>query len=351
MDSELWLPFADLVRQLVMADGDIQVSIPPDIEAFVHSAAFEKLGASSVQVETALSFHGRAETQGVVYYGASGPMQEGRYPSVHILTDGLDGPCHSVDEKGLRHVVLTPRNSADRGGLAAPGTVELAIAAVLSAPSFLERHFLITAGPTVEDIDPVRFISNRSSGKMGLALAEAAVIRGAQVTLIHGPMRVDIPDYPGLTAVPVRSASSMYDRVMAGIAECDVAIMCAAVADFTPATVASQKIKKETGALACLTLERTPDILAAVGRLDRRPLLAGFAAETDNVAGNALAKLERKNCDLLCANDVSEAGSGFGSDTNRITIYRRGEPDIALPMLTKEAAAARIMDVIQNMLP
>lgn len=205
---------------------------------------------------------------------------------------------------------------------------------------------LITAGPTVEDIDPVRFISNRSSGRMGVALARAAARRGAQVHLVHGPLQVPVPRGARLRAVAVRSAREMHDAVMRLAARADVAVLCAAVADFAPVRAARSKLRKEGRPRVTLRLERTPDILASLGRRRKRPLLVGFAAETENVERNALAKLLRKNCDLVCANLVGVKGSGFGSRTNRVTICRRDGSLTRLPTMTKERAAGRILDEV-----
>jgi len=213
---------------------------------------------------------------------------------------------------------------------------------------YKSRRVLITAGPTIEDIDPVRFISNRSTGRMGIAIAVAAANRGAQVILVHGPLRVDVPSQPDINPVPVRSAQDMYDAVMAHVGDVDAAILCAAVADFTPVAPSSKKIKKGGGELLRLELTRTRDILAAVGAMENKPLLVGFAAETEDVARNARKKLEQKNCDILCANDVSKDESGFESETNRVTIYRRDGVMIELPLLSKRETAERILDEISE---
>ncbi len=231
--------------------------------------------------------------------------------------------------------------------LAGPEAVGEAVAAAVTRPDLAGKGVLVTAGPTVEDIDPVRFLSNRSSGLMGLALALSAWRRGAAVTLVHGPLQVAVPALPGLAAVPVRSAAQMHRAVMECVDAQAAAILCAAVADFAPRQVAEQKIKKTTAAGGdepILPLRRTPDILAALGALPRRPYLVGFAAETEHVQAHALDKLRRKGCDLLCANDVTEPGSGFAVTTNRITILSRDGSITPLPLLSKSAAADRILD-------
>jgi len=209
------------------------------------------------------------------------------------------------------------------------------------------RDLLVTAGPTVEDIDPVRFLTNRSSGRMGLALAAAAARRGARVCLVHGPVRVPVPPVDTLEAVPVRSARQMHDAVMARIHGVQIAVLCAAVADFTPAQPAAQKIKKtdREGGMP-LALERTPDILAALGRLHPRPLLVGFAAESENVLEHAREKLRRKGCDILCANDISRDDRGFDSERNEVTLLYRDGTVTALPLQGKETLAHGILDAI-----
>lgn len=207
---------------------------------------------------------------------------------------------------------------------------------------------LVTAGPTVEDVDPVRFLSNRSSGRMGVALAAVAARRGANVILIHGPLRVPVPPLDNIAEVAVRSARQMRDAVLASVLRVQAAIFCAAVADFAPAVMAEKKIKKDRLETLRLDLQRTPDILDEVGRLPRKPLLVGFAAETGDPAPSAREKLSRKNCDMICANDISEPGVGFEADNNRITIIKKqGEP-VVLPLLPKEEAARLILNQVQQ---
>jgi len=187
--------------------------------------------------------------------------------------------------------------------------------------AMIGRRIVVSAGPTFEDIDPVRFLGNRSSGKMGFAIAAAAARRGAQVVLVAGP--VALPTPAGLQRIDVRSAGQMHAAVMAAL-PAEVYIGAAAVADFTPAHVAGGKIKKHADGDTGLTLQlvRTRDILAEVAGHPQRPrLVVGFAAETDNVEGYARGKLERKKLDLICANRVGLAGSGFESDDNELVVY------------------------------
>jgi phosphopantothenoylcysteine decarboxylase/phosphopantothenate--cysteine ligase len=208
-------------------------------------------------------------------------------------------------------------------------------------------HILITAGPTREAIDPVRFLSNRSSGRMGFALATAAVRAGHSVTLIAGPVHLTSP--PGVTRVDVTSAGEMFEAVKSAIGGADAAIFAAAVADYRPVNPAAQKIKKSAATLT-LTLERTPDILGSVRHeFGWRGTLVGFAAETENVAGHAREKLERKGCDLIVANDVSGAGIGFDSADNEVSlIYRDGSVG-NWPRMTKDAVADRLIAEITRL--
>ena len=214
-----------------------------------------------------------------------------------------------------------------------------------AASSLAGEHVLITAGPTYEAIDPVRGITNRSSGKMGYALAESALAMGAEVTLITGPVALTPP--AGVRAIHVRSAAEMLDAVLANFDATTMVVMAAAVADYRPANSAVQKIKKD-GSPLVLELEPTEDILATVGRIKGSRLLIGFAAETENVVANALKKLQRKNADLMIANDVSASDAGFDVDTNRVTLVSALET-IELPLLTKRQAADRIFAAALNL--
>ncbi len=218
----------------------------------------------------------------------------------------------------------------------------------LTKQDFAGRRVLITAGPTAEDFDPVRFVTNRSTGRMGVALARMAAWRGANVTIVHGPMSWPIPPNGGIHACPVRNAQSMYDAVMARVADMDLAILCAAVADFTPIEYSNVKIKKQKSAdgVFSLKMKRTPDILDSIGHSSgHRPFLVGFAAESDHVQAYAQAKLESKNCDMLCANDVTKPGSGFAVGTNQVTVFKRDGSIVELPQMSKEDVARRVLDM------
>ncbi len=206
---------------------------------------------------------------------------------------------------------------------------------------FAGQTVLITAGPTCEDLDPVRFLTNRSSGKMGYALADAAHRRGAQVVLVSGPTDLKIPE--GVDWVPVRATEEMRQAVRDRAAEASIIIMSAAVSDYRPARAQEMKMKRGDDRVT-LELEPTPDILAELSREKGRRVLVGFAAETDHLAENARSKLVRKGADLIVANDVTQEGAGFDTDTNIVTLFLRGGREIPLPKMSKFEVANRILD-------
>jgi phosphopantothenoylcysteine decarboxylase / phosphopantothenate---cysteine ligase len=216
-------------------------------------------------------------------------------------------------------------------------------------PSWVGKHIVVTAGGTQEPLDPVRYIGNRSSGKMGYAIATAARDRGAQVTLVAGESALSDPWGVAVRRAP--SARAMHAAVLDACAGADALIMAAAVADYRPETVAEQKIKKTGGALE-LHLVQNPDILKAVdATYGDRLVKVGFAAESRDVLAEAARKLVAKGLHLICANDVTEAGSGFGTDTNRVTLLGRDGTQEELPLMTKEAVAERILDRVEGLMP
>ena len=230
------------------------------------------------------------------------------------------------------------------GRLVGPDAIVSAVRDVLQVRRDLEgQTILLTAGPTQEDLDPVRFLTNRSSGRMGYAVAEAAAQRGARVILISGPTALETP--AGVTRVNVRTAAQMLRAVEDQFTQATTAIFAAAVADFRPVDIASQKIKKTAGEVT-LRLEPNPDILATVARKKENRLIVGFAAETGKVAENARKKLAEKNADLIVANDVTAEGAGFDVDTNIVTLFARDGRDLPLPKMTKREVAHRILDEV-----
>ena len=203
--------------------------------------------------------------------------------------------------------------------------------------------FLITAGPTREKLDPVRFISNRSSGKMGYALAEMAYKFGHEVCLITGPVNLNTP--AGIEMIYVESADDMYNAVKNNIEDCDCLIMAAAVADWTPEVCHTSKLKKDSFD-GVLRLKRTKDILLEMIKFKRERLFVGFAAETDDLIKNAINKLEAKGLDLIVANDITQPGAGFGGDTNIVTIFASQGGVIELPQIKKVDVAKKIIEKI-----
>ena len=228
------------------------------------------------------------------------------------------------------------------GRLAGQEAILAAVRAVLQAKQDLRGEtILVTAGPTCEDLDPVRYLTNRSSGKMGYAVAEAAAKRGAKVILISGPTSLETPR--DVERVDVRSAQQMHEAVTKYLAASTMAVLAAAVADYRPSEQASEKIKKSSAALS-ISLEPTIDILMDVAKAKGERVIVGFAAETENVAANARNKLVLKNADLIVANDVTAEGAGFDHDTNIVTLFSRDGRDLPLPKLTKAEVAQRILD-------
>jgi phosphopantothenoylcysteine decarboxylase/phosphopantothenate--cysteine ligase len=206
-------------------------------------------------------------------------------------------------------------------------------------------RFLITAGPTREPIDPVRYISNRSSGKMGYAIAEAALAAGHDVTLISGPVNLDPP--PGAQFASILTSDEMYCAVHRHARECDVLVMCAAVADYKTPKVSATKIKKRNEHFA-LDLIPTRDILASLPHEDRQFLLVGFAAETSDIEENAKQKLRAKKCDIIVANDVSSADSGIESDENEVTIFFRNGEKKKISRASKNIIARELIKILIN---
>jgi phosphopantothenoylcysteine decarboxylase/phosphopantothenate--cysteine ligase len=246
--------------------------------------------------------------------------------------------------------------SAEHGELASGLVGEGRLAEPEHIVSTLHQHFaesqplqgrqvLLTAGPTSEALDPVRFISNHSTGKMGYAIAEAAAARGAQVTLVSGPTTLSV-QHLAIKLIRVQSAQEMYEAAAQYFPQADVTILAAAVADYRPATKANKKIKKSEDHFS-LEMVKTVDIAATLGQQKtRQQLLVGFALETDNEWNNALGKLQRKNLDLIVLNSLNDAGAGFGHDTNRITVIDRNQQSQAFPLKSKKEAAADIIQLI-----
>lgn len=244
------------------------------------------------------------------------------FPEEGELASGLSGPGRMMEPEGILELAIR-----------LSGTQEL-----------MGQSVLITAGPTHEAIDPVRFIGNRSSGKMGYALAAEFAALGAEVNLISGPVALDCP--PGVNRISVENAAEMHQACMQYWPKADIAVMAAAVADFTPLQTSELKIKKQDG-LGSIELLPTADILAAMGKSKKKEqILVGFALETDNEAANAKKKLEAKNCDFLVLNSLRDAGAGFGHDTNRVSIFGRSGMVLETDLKSKTEIASIIAKTV-----
>jgi len=250
------------------------------------------------------------------------------------------------------HTLVGPASGEQACGDVGPGRMEepAAIAAVVAqlfeSGLLAGQRVVITAGPTREALDPVRFISNHSSGKMGYALAQAAIDAGAQTTLVSGPVHLPAPDHARV--LKVESAAEMLEQCLLLLTDCDIFIACAAVADYRPATVEQQKIKKGAEQIS-LMLVRNPDIVAIVAASEKRPFVVGFAAETQELLTHAREKMSRKGLDMIIANDVSDRSIGFNSDSNQATVlWADGEQP--LPLGSKAAMARQVIALIARQL-
>ncbi len=251
------------------------------------------------------------------------------------------------DLAGLGYHILEPVNGAlacgwdGQGKLPDPTVIFGAVESVLTAKDMLGCHVLITAGPTREEIDPVRYISNYSSGKMGFAIATAAQQRGAQVILVSGPTNLTVPT--GVRCIPVISADEMYSVVFDHLENIDVVIKAAAVADYRPVDRSVQKMKKTADELT-LDLEKNPDILTELGQQKEDRVLVGFAAETERLLVHAAEKLQKKNLDLIVANDITQDGAGFDVDTNIVRLLHADGRVEELEKMSKSQVAQRLLD-------
>ena len=270
----------------------------------------------------------------------------------------LDMYAHAATQRNLAQLrrdgvyVIEPEQGelasglVGKGRMAEPAHIVKEVDAFLGSETLAGRRFVVTAGATIEAIDPVRYISNHSTGKMGYAVAAELAARGASVTLVSGRTTLAVPE--GVDRVDVVSAEEMYNAAVEAFAEADGAVMCAAVADYTPVTVADEKIKKGGDGMS-IPLRRTKDIAAELGRVKGGRLLVGFALETDSGAANAREKLERKNLDFIVLNSLRDAGAGFGCDTNVVSLID-AVSCVELPLMSKREVAARIVDRMEKLL-
>ncbi len=347
------LTFAALTGQKVITDMFSTAGAPANVESAIeHIAVAQRIDMLLVAPATAGILgkfaHGIAEDfLSTLYLATKAPVVLAPAMNVNMWE-------HAATQQNLAALrsrgvyVVEPDEGylacgmVGAGRLAATETIVKKVCEVLGLRRDLAgQTILITAGPTCEDIDPVRFLTNRSSGKMGYALAEAANRRGARVVLVSGPTDLTIPE--GVDWVPVRATEEMHQAVRERAAEANIVIMAAAVSDYRPIAAQGQKIKRGEQ-MFTLELEPTPDILAELGREKGHRILVGFAAETNSVAENARGKLARKGADMIVANDVTQEGAGFDADTNIVTLYVRDGREIPLPKMSKFEVANRILD-------
>jgi phosphopantothenoylcysteine decarboxylase/phosphopantothenate--cysteine ligase len=343
------LTFAALTGRKVITDLFADESLSSAVEHIGVAQANDVLVVAPATADLMAKFaHGLADDfLSTMYLAFTGPV---------VLAPAMNNnmwrhPATQANLLVLRqrgHVIVGPDEGALACGTVGPGrmsepeAIADAVLAVLNLRKDLEGEtVLITAGPTQEPLDPVRYITNRSSGKMGYALAEAAAARGARVLLVSGP--VHLPKPPGVALTQVRTAREMRDAVFANLEPATIVIKAAAVADYHVASVPQQKLKK-TAARISLELDPTPDILAELGSQKGDRLLIGFAAETENVRQEARRKLQSKNCDMIVGNLVGQEGTGFESDMNEVVLALVTGEVIAVPRATKRQIADRIFD-------
>jgi phosphopantothenoylcysteine decarboxylase/phosphopantothenate--cysteine ligase len=274
---------------------------------------------------------------------AAPAMNTGMYENP-VTQDNLDKLRHygwEIVEPGCGHLAC---GTSGKGRMPEPEELlQVCLHALRHEKDMVGKRVLVTAGPTREALDPVRYLTNHSSGKMGYAIAKAAAARGAEVTLVSGP--VELPKPPYMEVVDITSAEEMYQAVTSRSDQMDIIIKAAAVADYRPAQVSDQKVKKKDGDLS-IPLERTRDILLYLGS-HKRPgqFLCGFSMETEHMIENSQKKLVKKNLDMIAANNVKVAGAGFGVDTNLLTLITP-ERITELPLLSKDGAADALLDAI-----
>jgi phosphopantothenoylcysteine decarboxylase/phosphopantothenate--cysteine ligase len=375
----------ELLRELVRQEAEVQVVMTEAATRFVAPLTFETLSRQPVLLDMFTLAYGSqighiaapqradllvvapatANTLAKLAHGLADDFLTniylaGRCPVVVAPAMDSDMYQHAAVQENLARLkdrgvhIVGPASGELASGMVGPGRlaeppdIVAAIVSLLASRQDLnDAVVLVTAGPTREALDPVRYLSNRSSGKMGYAIAEAAAARGAKVILVSGPTALSPPQ--GAEVVQVETAQEMYDAVLAHLDAAMVVIKAAAVADYRPKRVETRKIKKEE-TVPEVTLEPTPDILAEVGRRKGRRILVGFAAETDDLVANAKRKLQKKNLDLMVANDVRQPGAGFETDTNLVKLLDAQGGVEDLPMLSKREVADKILDRVVALL-
>lgn len=373
-----------LLRLLVKAGAEVQVVITPAGKEFITPVTLSSLSQKPVVSEFFTANTGEwhshvdlglwadcmviapatASTIGKMANGIADNMLVTTYFSAKSQVfvapamdlDMMAHPSTTANINRLRsygNIIIEPETGELASGLVGKGRMEEPerIVAVLEdyfakKADLKGKKVLITAGPTHEKIDPVRFIGNYSSGKMGYALAEECASRGADVTLVSGPVGLSI-DNPSITLVKVESAREMLAACESVFPECDVAVMCAAVADYAPKVTADKKIKREHSEVPVIELVKNPDIAATLGQTKNpRQILVGFALETDNEFDNAKEKLSRKKLDMIVLNSMRDKGAGFGTDTNKVSVFKADGLRVDFGLKPKREVAADIVDAI-----
>lgn len=372
---------ANLARMLMKLHCTVQVLMTQNATQFIHPITLETLTQNKVLIDTfdrnfqySVEHVALAKAADVVMIAPASANVIGKIANGiaddMLTTTVMACPCKKIVSPAMNHnmfhnpivqdnleklrrfgyEIVAPDNGMLANGDIGDGRMpeesvllDYILREIACEKDLAGKHVLVTAGATQEALDPVRFITNHSSGKMGVAVAKAAMLRGAQVTLVAAHMEVAPP--PFVEVVPVVSAQDLFDAVTSRAAEQDIIVKAAAVADYTPVTTADQKMKKKDGELF-IELKRTPDTLKYLGEHKREgQFLCGFSMETENVLENSRKKLASKNADMICANSIRTEGAGFGVDTNIITLITP-DTDEELPLLSKEAAAHRILDTI-----
>lgn len=367
-----------LARMLKKLNCDVQVLMTENATQFVNPITFESLTSNKCLIDTfdrnfqySVEHVALAKKADIVLIAPASANVIGKIASGiaddMLTTTVMACPCKKIVSPAMNHnmfhnpivqdnieklkrfgyEIIEPASGMLANGDTGDGRMpepEILFEYILREIAFEKdlagKKVLVTAGATREPIDPVRFITNHSSGKMGIAIAKAAMLRGAEVTLVAGHCEAQLP--PFVKYVPVTTAEDMYDAVTAVSSKQDFIIKAAAVADYTPVNVANNKIKKSENEMK-IELKRTKDILKFLGEnKSQGQVLCGFSMETDNVLENSMKKLTSKNCDMICANSLRTAGAGFGTDTNIITVITEGGSE-ELPIMTKEQAAHEIL--------
>lgn len=375
---------ANVARMLLKQHCDVEVLMTQNATQFINPITFESLTGHKCLVDTFdrnfqysvehVALAKRADVVLVAPASANviGKIANGIADDM-LTTTVMACPCRKIVSPAMNHnmyhnpivqdnieklkrfgyEIITPATGMLANGDIGDGRMpeesvlfEAVVKEIACEKDLTGKKVLISAGATREPIDPVRFITNHSSGKMGYALARAALHRGAEVTVVAAHTDVEPPLF--VNVVPVQTAAEMYDAILSKAPEYDMIIKAAAVADYTPAVTADNKIKKKDGDMS-IPLVRTKDILKALGE-NKRPgqILCGFSMETENVLENSRKKLESKHCDMICANSLKSAGAGFGTDTNIVTLITKNSEE-SLELMSKEQVAHKILDKLVSM--